>query len=70
MSENDDNEQEVKALFDRVKDEYGDRLTEEQVEKVKEGVEGIVTAAHSLRAVKLGNGDEPFSVFVPFRKEG
>ena len=62
-------EQEVDALFGRVKDEYGDRLTEEQLEQVKEGVEGIVTAAHSLRAVKLENGDEPFSVFLPHRQE-
>ena len=70
MSENEANKQEVDALFGRVKDEYGDRLNEEQLEKVREGVEGVVTASHSLREVKLENGDEPFSVFVPFRREG
>ena len=60
---------EVDLRFNIVKDLYGDRLTSEQLEEVRKGVEGIVGAAEAMRAVKLENGDEPFSVFAPYRKE-
>lgn len=60
---------EVDERFNIVKRLYGDRLTSEELDEVRKGVEGIVEAAESLRAVKLENGDEPFSVFVPYRKE-
>ena len=60
---------EVDERFNIVKRLYGDRLTPEELDEVRKGVEGIVEAAESLRAVKLENGDEPFSVFVPYRKE-
>ena len=60
---------EVDERFNIVKRLYGDRLTAEELDEVRKGVEGIVEAAESMRAVKLENGDEPFSVFVPYRKE-
>ena len=60
---------EVDERFNIVKRLYGDRLTSEELDEVRKGVEGIVEAAESLRAVKLENGDEPFSVFVQYRKE-
>ena len=60
---------EVDERFNIVKRLYGDRLTSEELDEVLKGVEGIVEAAESMRAVKLENGDEPFSVFVPYRKE-
>ena len=60
---------EVDERFNIVKRLYGDRLTSEELDEVRKGVEGIVEAAESMRAVKLENGDEPFSVFVPYRKE-
>ena len=60
---------EVEERFNIVKRLYGDRLTAEELDEVRKGVVGIVEAAESLRAVKLENGDEPFSVFVPYRKE-
>lgn len=60
---------EVDERFNIVKRLYGDRLTSEELDEVRKGVVGIVEAAESMRAVKLENGDEPFSVFVPYRKE-
>jgi hypothetical protein len=63
-------DKEVDERFSIVKRLYGDRLTTEQLDEVRKGVVGIVEAAEALRAVKLENGDEPFSVFVPYRKEG
>ena len=67
MSEK-NNESEV--LFSMVQERYGDRLNSEELEEVRKGVESIVEAAEALRAVKLENGDEPFSNFTPYRKEG
>ena len=63
-------DKEVDERFNIVKRLYGDRLTTEQLDEVRKGVVGIVEAAEALRALKLENGDEPFSVFVPYRKEG
>jgi len=56
-------------LFEMVKDRYGDRLTADELEEVRKGVEGIVEATRALRSVKLGNGTEPFSIFKPYKKE-
>ena len=67
MSEK-NNESEV--LFSMVQERYGDRLNSEELEEVRKGVESIVETAEALRAVKLENGDEPFSNFSPYRKEG
>ena len=63
-------EREVEDRFKMVKGLYGDRLDDEQLEGVRQGIEGIVAASQALRAVKLENGDEPYSVFTPYRAEG
>ncbi len=61
---------EVEERFNTVKRLYGDRLDEKQLEGVRTGVETIVRASQAVSAVRLENGDEPFSVFVPYREEG
>ena len=48
---------------------YGDRLDEGQLAEVRKGVEGIVEMSEALRAVSLKNGEEPMSVFAPYREE-
>lgn len=58
---------EVERLFALVQERYGDRLTPAQLDEVRKGVEGVVLAAHALRAVRLENSDEPFPPFVPYR---
>ena len=70
MSDSNAGESEVDVLFDMVRRRYGDRLSAEELEEVRKGVEGIVENAEALRAVKLDNRAEPFSVFAPYRKEG
>lgn len=60
---------ESEFLFELVKTRYGERLTADELEEVRKGVERISETAEALRAVKLGNWDEPFSVFIPFREE-
>ncbi|MBN2334196.1 hypothetical protein JXL21_01465 [Candidatus Bathyarchaeota archaeon] len=60
---------EAEKLFTLVKERYGDKLTEEELEEVRKNVERIVETSMELRAVELGNWDEPFSVFKPYRRE-
>lgn len=60
---------EVKALFKILRDRYVDRLTPDEWQEVYKEVENIAKNAETLRLVKLKNSDEPFSVFVPYRKD-
>ena len=60
---------EVEERFNTVKRLYGDRLDKKQLEGVRTGVEAIVRASQAVSAVRLENGDEPFSVFSPYREE-
>ena len=57
------------SLLNVIKERYGDRLTDDQLEEVKKGVEGMAKVTEALRKVEIQNGDEPFSVFVPYRGE-
>ncbi len=70
MSESKPENREAETLFQMVSDRYGDRLDADQLEEVKKGVETIAEAAQALRNVKLENGDEPLSIFTPYRSEG
>lgn len=70
MSKSDVRGKESEFLFNMVRERYGDRLSGEELEEVRKGVERVVEAAEALRSVKLKNSDEPFSVFKPYRKEG
>ena len=45
---------------------YGDRLSEDELEEVGEGAKAIAQASEDMRAVELGHGDSPFSV-PPYR---
>jgi hypothetical protein len=60
--------EESDILFKLVAEKYGDRLTSEELEEVKKGVESIAETARALREVKLENWDEPFSIFKPFSR--
>lgn len=64
-----DSKPESEILFGIVRERYGDRLNDDELEEVRKGVDALAEAAESLRKVKLENGDEPFSVFTPYRGE-
>ena len=64
-----DTDIEVERRFALVRERYGDRLTPAQLDEVRKGVEGIVQTARALRAVRLGNADEPFQPFIPYRAD-
>jgi hypothetical protein len=58
---------EVDLLFALVRERYGARLTAEQLEEVRKGIEAVERNARALRAVRLENSDEPMQPFAPFR---
>lgn len=60
---------EVAALFTLVSARYGSRLDAQQLEGVRKAIEGIVAQARAVRAVRLGNADEPFQTFRPYRAD-
>ena len=47
---------------------YGDRLDEQELEEVGEAAKAIAKASEDMRAVELGQGDSPFSL-PPYRKD-
>ena len=57
----------AEMLFEIVKAKYGDRLTDEQLEEVRSGVEGAEGLAAELRRVRLTNAVEPSANFQPYR---
>jgi hypothetical protein len=58
---------EVELRLALVLGRYGGRLDAEQTEALRRAVEAIVDQVTSLRAVLLGNADEPLPRFIPFR---
>jgi hypothetical protein len=61
--------EEAETLFSLVKEKYGDKIAPEELEEVKKAVEKIVETSMELRKVELGNWDEPFTVFKPYRRD-
>ncbi len=52
-----------------VKERYGERLKEEQLEHVENSLKRVLDAGKALREVPLENSDEPYNVFRPYRRE-
>jgi len=69
MSEPEAIRAEVDTMLALVRERYGSRLAPEELEGVRTAIEGIVQAAHALRAVRLGNGEEPGQSFAAYRAE-
>jgi hypothetical protein len=69
MSEPAKQDPEADALFEIVRQRYGDRLTPDQLDEVRKIVQAQVEAARALRAVRLTNADEPMQPFAPYRAD-
>lgn len=54
----------VDALLAAVRAEFGERLDEAGVARVREQLRGVVANRAALAAASLANGDEPGSVFA------
>ena len=60
---------EVETMLALVRERYGSRLDAEQLAGVRTSIEGIVQASRALRAVRLGNADEPAQPFAAYRAD-
>ena len=58
---------EVDTMLELVRERYGSRLTADELDGIRTAIEGIVQAAHALRAVRLTNTDEPGQSFAAYR---
>jgi Asp-tRNA(Asn)/Glu-tRNA(Gln) amidotransferase C subunit len=56
-------------IFKRVKELYGDKLTDEQLAAIEASLDPMISVLEQLRSVPLENSDEPYSVFKPYRKD-
>jgi hypothetical protein len=53
------------ALTEAAKRRFGDHFPTDQLQDVRESIVDNLRAAERLRALKLGNADEPVTVFEP-----
>ena len=58
---------EQELMFAAVKEKYGHLLTDEQLDEVRKSVLALREYTDPLRAARLTNDVEPFSVFKPYR---
>ena len=66
MSEQSSVDDRTEQMMAVLRQRYGDRLDEQELEEVGEAAKAIVQASEDMRAVELGHGDSPFSV-PPYR---
>jgi hypothetical protein len=64
-----DSDRETSILMELVKERYGERLTEEQLEHISKSLKSVMDAGKALREIQLENSDEPFNVFRPYRRK-
>jgi len=64
-----DSDKETSILMELVKERYGERLTDEQLEHVSKSLNTVLDAGKALRETPLENSDEPYNVFRPYRRK-
>ena len=60
---------EVELRLALVRQRYGDRLTAEQLDEMRQALAVQVDNAAALRAVPLANGDAPYPPFAAYRSD-
>ena len=68
MTEQNGGDGRAEQMMSVIRQRYGDRLDEHELEEVGEAAKAIVQASEDMRAVELGHGDSPFSV-PPYRRD-
>ena len=68
MSEQSKVDNRAEQMMAVLRQRYGDRLTEDELDEVSEAAKAIVQASEDMRDVQLEHGDSPFSV-PPYRKD-
>jgi hypothetical protein len=70
MSDANVDEREIELRLAMLQHWYGDLLTDEQWEGVREGiVEEVIEVSEALQSVVLDYADEPLPLFAPYRAE-
>lgn len=64
-----DSDRDISILMELVKERYGERLTEEQLEHVSKSLKSVIDAGKALGETPLENSDEPYNVFRPYRRK-
>ena len=64
-----DSDRDTSILMELVKERYGERLTEEQLEHVSKSLKSVIDAGKALSETPLENSDEPYNVFRPYRRK-
>ena len=59
----------LEALLASVAAVHGERIGPERMERVRESIKGLRTAAEALAAYPLTNADEPDPIFAAYRAE-
>jgi hypothetical protein len=65
----DEHDEIVDARLEQVKARFGDRFDAAQWDAIRKNIKGMKECGDRLRAVPMGNADEPEIVFVPYRAE-
>jgi hypothetical protein len=68
MNEQSDVDERAEQMMTVIRQRYGERLSEDELEEVGEAAKAIAQASEDMRAVELGHGESPFSV-PPYRND-
>lgn len=63
----DDINSEVEFLFKTIKEKYGDRLNQDELQKVKHKIKSVVKASNDIRDIPINEEIEPSIIFRPYR---
>ncbi len=70
MSDTHGDGQEIELRLAMLRHWYGDLLTDEQWDGVREGlIEEVIEVSEALQSVRLDYADEPLPLFAPYRGE-
>ena len=60
---------EKEYILERIQTLYGERLDEEQLSSVEASLDPMIDVLETIRNFPLKNSDEPYNIFVPYRKD-
>lgn len=62
-----DHEREKEIMWNLVNLHFNNLISDDQVEKIKESIAGILTDANEIRTAKLDDSFPPLNSYQPFR---
>ena len=65
-----DKQQEIDTIVGLIVNRYGLQLTDSEMEEIRSNTDFVVETHWKFRGLKLANGIEPMSVFIPSSSRG